>query len=83
MKWHSESAKTATTTTGTPDDVDDVDVDDGDDLDGPFDVEDFDDPAAAAVGRLDLGSVLIPMPEAGQVAGRAHRAWACPARCGW
>lgn len=39
--------------------------DDG--LDGPFDIDDFDDPAAAAVGRLDLGSVLIPMPEAGQV----------------
>ncbi|OBK74194.1 DUF3710 domain-containing protein [Mycobacterium sp. 1274761.0] len=38
-----------------------------DELDGPFDVEDFDDPAAAAVARLDLGSVLIPMPEAGQV----------------
>ncbi|HET6732127.1 MAG TPA: DUF3710 domain-containing protein [Mycobacterium sp.] len=41
--------------------------DDGDDLDGPFDVDDFDDPSVAAVGRLDLGSVLIPMPEAGQV----------------
>jgi hypothetical protein len=35
--------------------------------DGPFDVEDFDDPSVAAVGRLDLGSVLIPLPEAGQV----------------
>lgn len=39
----------------------------GDDVDGPFDIEDFDDPEVAAVGRLDLGSVLIPMPEAGQV----------------
>jgi hypothetical protein len=38
-----------------------------DDLDGPFDIDDFDDPATAAVARLDLGSVLIPMPEAGQV----------------
>ena len=38
-----------------------------DELDGPFDIEDFDDPATATVGRLDLGSVLIPMPEAGQV----------------
>jgi hypothetical protein len=37
------------------------------DLDGPFDVEDFDDASTAAQGRLDLGSVLIPMPEAGQV----------------
>ncbi len=35
--------------------------------DGPFDIEDFDDPAVAALARLDLGSVLIPMPEAGQV----------------
>jgi hypothetical protein len=43
------------------------DVTNGDEFDGPFDVEDFDDPSAAAVGRLDLGSVLIPMPEAGQV----------------
>ena len=34
---------------------------------GPFDIEDFDDPAAAEVARLDLGSVLIPMPSAGQV----------------
>ena len=38
-----------------------------DELDGPFDIDDFDDPATATVGRLDLGSVLIPMPEAGQV----------------
>lgn len=36
-------------------------------LDGPFDIDDFDDPATATQGRLDLGSVLIPMPEAGQV----------------
>lgn len=34
---------------------------------GPFDIEDFDDPEAAATGRLDLGSVLIPLPAAGQV----------------
>ncbi len=40
---------------------------DDDELDGPFDIDDFDDPAAAALARLDLGSVLIPMPEAGQV----------------
>lgn len=38
-----------------------------DDLDGPFDIDDFDDPSVATAGRLDLGSVLIPMPEAGQV----------------
>lgn len=43
-----------------------LDVDD-DGLDGPFDIDDFDDPATATVGRLDLGSVLIPLPEAGQV----------------
>ena len=52
---------------------DDADVpagaadDDGGDVDGPFDIDDFDDPVVAAQGRLDLGSVLIPMPEAGQV----------------
>jgi uncharacterized protein DUF3710 len=39
----------------------------GDDLDGPFDIDDFDDPSVAALARLDLGSVLIPMPAAGQV----------------
>ncbi len=54
------------------DDFDDetVETDSGvgtDELDGPFDIDDFDDPAAAAVARLDLGSVLIPMPAAGQV----------------
>jgi hypothetical protein len=38
-----------------------------DDLEGPFEIEDFDDPEVAAVGRLDLGSVLVPMPEGGQV----------------
>src|SRR5690242_10659956 len=48
---------------------DDVSADSGedDDLDGPFDIDDFDDPSTATVGRLDLGSVLIPLPEAGQV----------------
>ncbi|MCV7196942.1 DUF3710 domain-containing protein [Mycobacterium angelicum] len=45
-----------------------VDADDTDDeLQGPFDIEDFDDPSAAELARLDLGSVLIPMPAAGQV----------------
>ncbi|KUI24512.1 hypothetical protein AU195_01625 [Mycobacterium sp. IS-1496] len=37
------------------------------DLDGPFDIDDFDDPEVAVQGRLDLGSVLVPMPAAGQV----------------
>ena len=36
-------------------------------VDGPFDIEDFDDDEVAAQGRLDLGSVLIPMPDGGQV----------------
>lgn len=36
-------------------------------VDGPFDIEDFDDPEVAVQGRLDLGSVLIPMPDGGQV----------------
>lgn len=39
----------------------------GEELDGPFDIDDFDDGAVAALARLDLGSVLIPMPDAGQV----------------
>jgi len=34
---------------------------------GPFDIDDFDDPAVAELARLDLGSVLIPMPETGQL----------------
>ncbi|HPY24446.1 MAG: hypothetical protein QG655_1376 [Actinomycetota bacterium] len=34
---------------------------------GPFDIEDFDNPEDALVARLDLGSVLIPMPAGGQV----------------
>jgi len=38
-----------------------------DDLEGPFDIEDFDDAAAAAEGRLDLGSVLLPIPEGAQL----------------
>jgi uncharacterized protein DUF3710 len=55
------------------DDIDDENIEDtgpagGDDeLDGPFDIEDFDDPETATVGRLDLGSVLVPTPEGGQV----------------
>src|SRR5246127_1379264 len=36
-------------------------------LEGPFDIDDFDDPAVAELARLDLGSVLIPVPEAGQL----------------
>jgi hypothetical protein len=36
-------------------------------LEGPFDIDDFDDPDTAAVARLDLGSILIPMPEGGQL----------------
>ncbi|HOB48367.1 MAG TPA: DUF3710 domain-containing protein [Mycobacterium sp.] len=40
---------------------------DDDTDDGPFDIEDFDNPEDALVARLDLGSVLIPMPAGGQV----------------
>lgn len=36
-------------------------------LEGPFDIDDFDDPAVAQLARLDLGSVLIPMPDGGQL----------------
>jgi hypothetical protein len=40
----------------------------GDSMDeGPFDIEDFANPDEATVARLDLGSVLIPMPQGGQV----------------
>ena len=34
---------------------------------GPFDIEDFDNPEDAAQARLDLGSVLVPMPAGGQI----------------
>ena len=37
--------------------------DDNEEVEGPFDIDDFDDPAVAELARLDLGSVLIPMPE--------------------
>jgi hypothetical protein len=40
---------------------------DDEELEGPFDIDDFDDPAVAELARLDLGSVLIPMPEGGQL----------------
>lgn len=42
-------------------------AEDGEELVGPFDIEDFDDPSVAVLARLDLGSVLIPMPAAGQL----------------
>jgi hypothetical protein len=38
-----------------------------DDVDGPFDIEDFDESAIATEGRLDLGSVLVPLPESAQL----------------
>src|ERR1700744_2234736 len=38
-----------------------------DDLDGPFDIEDFDDAAAATEDRLDLGAVLLPLPPGAQL----------------
>src|SRR5271156_4930838 len=44
-----------------------VDTEEPGDLEGPFDIDDFDDPKDAELARLDLGSVLIPMPEAGQL----------------
>jgi Protein of unknown function (DUF3710) len=47
----------------------DVDVENqvADDVDGPFDIEDFDDSAAATDGRLDLGAVLVPLPPEAQL----------------
>ena len=50
--------------------AEDVDepVDTGDaPVDGPFDIDDFDEPTQAEVARLDLGSVLIPVPDTGQL----------------
>ena len=38
------------------------------DLEGPFDIEDFDDPAVALLGRHDLGAVLIPENETAELA---------------
>lgn len=63
----SDSGDGEQTTSGAADtsaqDSDEAD----DDLEGPFEIEDFDNEETATLGRLDLGSVLIPMPEAGQV----------------
>ncbi|GJF09734.1 hypothetical protein NGTWS0302_24510 [Mycolicibacterium cyprinidarum] len=56
-KYSSDSSQTPDVTPVDPDD----------ELEGPFDIDDFDDPAVAAVARLDLGAVLIPMPDAGQM----------------
>jgi hypothetical protein len=39
-----------------------------DDSEGPFDVEEFDDPSVVTVGRHDLGSVLIPENDAAELA---------------
>ncbi len=47
--------------------ADDQAPDEADELEGPFDIDDFDDPSVAELARLDLGSVLIPMPETGQL----------------
>jgi hypothetical protein len=47
--------------------ADDQDDEALEELEGPFDIDDFDDPAVAELARLDLGSVLIPMPETGQL----------------
>jgi hypothetical protein len=47
--------------------ADPIDDEFDDELEGPFDIDDFDDPSVAELARLDLGSVLIPMPEAGQL----------------
>lgn len=44
-----------------------ADAGDAERPDGPFDIEDFDNPDDATLARLDLGSVLTPMPAGGQV----------------
>ena len=38
-----------------------------DEVDGPFDIEDFDESSVATEGRLDLGSVLVPLPDGAQL----------------
>jgi len=58
------------TSAAVPDDVEAAaaaESDDDEELEGPFDIDDFDDPAVAELARLDLGSVLIPMPDGGQL----------------
>ena len=40
----------------------------GDEPDGPFDIDDFDDPELATQGRHDLGSVLMPVDETAELA---------------
>lgn len=52
---------------GAPQAAGEQETDGPEELVGPFDIDDFDDPAVAELARLDLGSVLIPMPEAGQL----------------
>lgn len=37
------------------------------DFEGPFDIEDFGNPEEALLARLDLGSVLVPMPPGSQI----------------
>jgi len=39
-----------------------------DDSEGPFDIDDFEDPESATEGRHDLGSVLIPVDETAELA---------------
>ncbi|MCP9273073.1 DUF3710 domain-containing protein [Mycolicibacterium arenosum] len=58
---HEAAADVPERTAGGAADAADVD-------DGPFDIEDFDDPDLAAQGRHDLGSVLIPMDETAELA---------------
>lgn len=54
-------------TVESADDLKEPVSDEIEELEGPFDIDDFDDPTVAELARLDLGSVLIPMPEAGQL----------------
>lgn len=61
----SDAASPVVSETETP--VESVVAADLDGADGPFDIEDFDNPDDATLARLDLGSVLIPMPPGGQV----------------
>ncbi|MGH3723598.1 MAG: DUF3710 domain-containing protein [Mycobacterium sp.] len=48
-------------------DADDASPASGETFDGPYEIEDFDSPEDAGTGRLDLGSVLVPVPDTGQL----------------
>jgi hypothetical protein len=67
-RGNDETADGGKRVSGLADDVTPAATAEDDEFDGPFDVEDFDDPAVATQGRHDLGSVLIPVDETAELA---------------